>query len=1238
MCAGRRASGLRGETLPRFSLQGRRLSSSKVQLSKCKGGAVAPQVFQCAAPLDEKVTFFGGDDGCVFVSEDGGGSLTDSFKVGPGAGPVTALLADAPRGALLVGTRAGRLFLFSLDSGRVEVARAQVNLLEGTGGVFAPQIQALFFASPPSQKLQVDVEEEFLVGACTRGGDLLLLQLVKSELKLKEVLMKGHCQDELWGVCAHPAAPLFVSAGDDKTLRSWTVRPGPPRQLAVAPLGAAARVCRFSPDGGLVAVGFGGRVGRGASAGTGTIRLFLFDPSSGSFTLCQGGERKDARGAISDLKFAPDGRLLVAASHDTKVYIYNLTGSGGASALSLRGVFSKHNAAVLHVDVSQEGGLLQSTCGACELLFSDLSSGRQLAAGSELKDVLWSSWTLPFGWPVQGLWARDGKDRDLKGSDVNAVARSRSGHLLAVGDDRSRVTVYKYPCFQSSGGDALELRGHSSHVSGLDWIVGDEWLVSAGGADRALFLWTHSLSVSAPGPSPSSRPPLLQQDPLDEEDMDDLLAGGGPEGGGDESGAVRPWLGAIRAPSQPPPINKAAPLIDLSLAWVHGYTCAASAPLASGKSTFMRVSKNLFYSQGGDLLYPAGALGVKMTRPVSEGGRWTQTFFQGHDDDVLCGAIAPCRTVAATGQIASLGRRGRGAICLWEAGTGACRPLASLEAVHERGVASLAFSPCAKYLLSVGLDEGHTHCVWGDGGGRWTGPLLKVAEERGDKGALFFTLWLKGGDSPHFVSGGVSNFNVWKLQGSKLSKKAGRLPSPSPSAVLCGATFQGRLLLGTSSGEILSYEVTDDGRLDVCQSIGGAHKGAVMSITAGAEGFVTGGQDGFLKTWTGALQPLASLPLYPGGDPGGVISLDFAPVPPSGHALLLCGTDRGDIFELVCPEGGTGGVDLKGALIQVRGRGHHLGEVWGVAPHPLNPSLVATGGDDSTVRLWDVGAQEMRVSVKLAWPLRSVAWSPSGRLLAVGFFLQPSSSRLRPKKDSPPPHAVEIYSVSCPADGTAPTLELVSRGCSSRAWVADLKFLPDGSGLAVCSHDKHMYMYRFPVDEPAPELSRPSFNFNKHSSAVLAVDFCSDGKFFQSVSQAGELLFGSVDTGRHETSATRLADLNNDPSIPGDLGHWATQTCKLGWAVQGIFPAGAGLDLSDINSVDRHPQWKYLAAAEDSSRVRVYRAPVMEGAEGVQGRGHSSHVTGVRWTAAGDTLVSVGGNDKCLFVWTVKEI
>ncbi len=124
---------------------------------------------------------------------------------------------------------------------------------------------------------------------------------------------------------------------------------------------------------------------------------------------------------------------------------------------------------------------------------------------------------------------------------------------------------------------------------------------------------------------------------------------------------MKPWLGAIRAPKNPPPLSAQAPAAELRLHWVHGYTSGS----AGANNT--RISNNLFYNVDGNVTFPAAAMGVLLSRGGDAGNPYSQKYFQGHDDDVLSLAISADRRFIATGQTASKATKGKGSIIIWDA-------------------------------------------------------------------------------------------------------------------------------------------------------------------------------------------------------------------------------------------------------------------------------------------------------------------------------------------------------------------------------------------------------------------------------------------------------------------------------------------------------------------------------------------------------------------------------------------
>ena len=191
--------------------------------------------------------------------------------------------------------------------------------------------------------------------------------------------------------------------------------------------------------------------------------------------------------------------------------------------------------------------------------------------------------------------------------------------------------------------------------------------------------------------------------------------------------------------------------------------------------------------------------------------------------------------------------------------------------------------------------------------------------------------------------------------------------------------------------------------------------------------------------------------------------------------------------------------------------------------------------------------------------------------------------------------------------------------------ISDIKFSPDGSKLAVGSHDNFVDIYTVPGFKKKGTCSG-------HSSFITHFDWSVSGDAIHTNCGAYELLFWNGDTGKQITGgATAFKD-----------EEWASWTLVIGWPVQGIYPPTS--DGTDVNGVCRsvrkfgNDEYQLVATADDFSLVKVYRYPCLKkGAQGVIGKGHSSHVTNVRFTPNDGYLISIGGDDQCVMQWKVEN-
>ncbi|EAW81393.1 echinoderm microtubule associated protein like 5, isoform CRA_a [Homo sapiens] len=689
----------------------------------------------------------------------------------------------------------------------------------------APGSKGLLLEDNPSIRAISLGHGHILVG--TKNGEIL--EVDKSGPIT--LLVQGHMEGEVWGLATHPYLPICATVSDDKTLRIWDLSPSH-CMLAVRKLKKGGRCCCFSPDGKALAVGL-------------NDGSFLMANADTLEDLVSFHHRKDM---ISDIRFSPgSGKYLAVASHDSFIDIYNVMSSKRV------GICKGATSYITHIDWDIRGKLLQVNTGAKEQLFFEAPRGKKQTIPSvEVEKIAWASWTSVLGLCCEGIWPVIGEV-----TDVTASCLTSDKMVLATGDDLGFVKLFRYPT-KGKFGKFKRYVAHSTHVTNVRWTYDDSMLVTLGGTDMSLMVWTNEMEGYR-----EKRPCDSEESDIDSEE----------DGGYDSdvtreneisytiralSTNIRPMLGikphlqqkepsiderppVSRAPPQPEKLQtnnvgkKKRPIEDLVLELIFGYR---------GRDCRNNVH---YLNDGDDIIYHTASVGI--LHNVATG---SQSFYQEHNDDILCLTVnqhPKFINIVATGQVGDSADMSATApsIHIWDAMNK--QTLSILRCYHSKGVCSVSFSATGKLLLSVGLDPEHTITIW-----RWQ-EGAKIASRAGHNQRIFVAEFRPDSDT-QFVSVGVKHVKFWTLAGRALLSKKGLLSTLEDArmqtmlAIAFGAN--NLTFTGTISGDVCVWK---DHIL--CRIVARAHNGPVFAMyTTLRDGLiVTGGKErpskegGAVKLW-----------------------------------------------------------------------------------------------------------------------------------------------------------------------------------------------------------------------------------------------------------------------------------------------------------------------------------------------------------------------------------------------------
>lgn len=555
-----------------------------------------------------------------------------------------------------------------------------------------------------------------------------------------------------------------------------------------------------------------------------------------------------------------------------------------------------------------------------------------------------------------------------------------------------------------------------------------------------------------------------------------------------------------------------------------------------------------------------------------------QKFYQNHTSTITSMAVHPTEHIVATGDQGEVP-----VIHLWDSQT--MTTISILSGFHRRAVTHLQFSPNGNWLVSVGQDNFHSIAVYD-----WRNEHI-VTHSLGFSQNSFDISFNPVGNG--LVHCGDEIIRFWEINGLNISHFDALLGSRAKrQAFLCIGWIGNNVVIGTVDGNLYRFV----GRqLD---SMTQAHSGAVCAIASSNGGICTASSDRYVKLWSTSLE--CRLVIDVKNLSAVTLNVRCVSWDTEFHRILL-GTSGSEIFEV---SSGDGENLHEKSLLQ----GHSGDELWGLTVNPRKDEF-CTVGDDSFLQVWDLYSHKVLASVPLELPARSCAFSPDGRRLAVGFGCpQKLSNRQYDGKW-----------VVLDADD----YQVIHEARDSTKWITDIKYSPSGELLAMGSFDNKIYIYN--------TLEGYSLvgEISKHQAYIRNIDFSEDGTWLQSNCAGFELMYFEADTGLYIPAASRLRDSN-----------WATQSCCMGWPVQGIWtPQKDGREVTACEcNLFRGGDGTIVVSGDNIGHIQMFRYPCISPFGcGKKYRASASPITRLRFAAGDSVLLSLSGQDKVIMQWAHKR-
>lgn len=654
-------------------------------------------------------------------------------------------------------------------------------------------------------------------------------------------------------------------------------------------------------------------------------------------------------------------------------------------------------------------------------------------------------------------------------------------------------------------------------------------------------------------------------------------------------GSVKPWLGSMQPPSNfdPSTLDPGLPNVELQLDYAYGYRsrdCRDNVHWVDCPKT---------------LVYHTACVCVLLDLETK-----TQRFYRSHEDDILCLTYCPTRRLAASG---GLGPRSKAPVFIWSVDDMSTRQ--TLIGQMEYGVVSVAFSPDGKRTFAVDISSAHRVAVFDTDSG------TMLASSNGDSNRIIHLApdCTTNRDShKSFVSVGVSHIKFWTREADKLVGKKATGADVSSQTMVCVASNDDFVFVGNVSGSV--YIFSD------CVIVNqlAAHSKFVGALYADGPLLYSGSRDGDIKVWdvTGRGDQVAlneragGYNLNPANylsDPKRLVK-DDKKRPCNGPRALsvrdgkvAVGTHLGCVYYLPS--------EFEPPQVLVEGHFEmnpgDMPELWGMDVHP-SEALFCTACDDATLRLWSIELGTQILMAHVSFPSRCCCYNTDGTMIAVG-------------------HSNGAFSV-----WDSMTLTPIIPFTRKRERpVVCCAFSPDGRFLALSMQQANVVDIYY---------AKKDFEYvgtcDTVSCYAKQMDWNRTSTKIRCCTSSFEIITFVIPACENQ----RGTENNNEL--------WHTTTALVGWGNTGIWE-GCN-DGSDVNSFVLSHSGRLCAAAYDFSQVRLFNYPSITQVVGTNGkhtyprnrmyRGHSSHVTVVRFSQDDKYVLTTGGMDLSILRWRVVPV